>query len=242
MSNNSDNNNNNNQSDIKLSENDFAKTASLMRIVVGETACAALSAAVVAPVIAIVDQSIFSNASGREKMGACIRRQISEMFRKPLTFVRQPSLAWIFAVYGSTYIAANNCETLYVRYTQNSAEIPKFVVTSGANIGMSMLKDRAFASMFAAVGAPKRSVPSTSLALFGIRDCITIGASFTLVPYVAQAAEQQFGWTRQSSDLVAQLATPCAAQFINTPLYLLGLSLYNTPEHTSSQRFSFIGM
>jgi hypothetical protein len=60
----------------------------------------------------------------------------------------------------------------------------KFVVTSATNVGMSVAKDRAFAHMFGAVGHAVHAVPLSAMGLFAVRDCITVGASFTLVPTV----------------------------------------------------------
>jgi hypothetical protein len=89
------------------------------------------------------------------------------------------------------------------------------------------LKDRAFS----------RPVPIASMALFGARDCITVAASFTLPPLVTP-------WFREQGvpapDKVAQLVVPCAAQILNTPFYVLGLSLYNHPEHSLQQRWAYV--
>lgn len=226
----------------------FAKDTPLWKIVVGESTCALITGALVAPAIALVDQSIFSSASGRESMMACIKREL----KSPLVFLRSPACKWIFAVYSTTYIAANVGESLYQRAQvahvadtgQMSASTEtatfKFAVTSATNITMSMAKDRAFARIFGAVGHAPHAVPVASLALFGLRDCITVGASFTLVPHVAAAFHEQFGVSKSTADVTAQLLTPCAAQIFNTPLYILGLSLYNQPEHTLAQRAQFL--
>lgn len=77
------------------------------KLMLGEALCGLAAAGSVAPAIAIVDQSIFSNASGRERMLACVLRQTGIMLRQPLTFFRQPAVLWIYAVYGSTYVVAN---------------------------------------------------------------------------------------------------------------------------------------
>jgi len=95
--------------------------------------------------------------------------------------------------------------------------------------------------MFGAVGKAVKPVPLTSLGLFGVRDSITIGASFTLVPYVTSMIESSTGWSRANADFASQFFTPCFAQVFNTPLYLMGLSLYNNPERTFAERNAFIG-
>jgi len=215
-----------------------------------ETLCGIVTASSVAPAIAIVDQSIFSNASGREPMWQCIKRECSLMLRKPSVFVRQPALWWIMGVYSATYIVANVSDSLYRRYelskelAQRSAQrlsLFTFATTSATNVSASIYKDRAFAVLFASTSQTlSRAVPATSLALFGVRDAITVGASFTLVPHVARQFERSFSLSPQTSITTAQLLTPCVAQFVNTPLYLLGLSLYNSPNHTTPQRIQFM--
>lgn len=226
----------------------FASKASLARLVLGEAFCAAVTAGSVAPAIAVVDQAIFSSASGREPMMRCIQREFARMVATPLQFVRSRAFLWIYAVYGTTYVVANVGESLYYRTVAsdagyvsaaNEAATFKFAATSGANIGMSIIKDRAFAHMFGAVGHATRAVPAASLALFGARDCITVAASFTLVPGVASALREHAGLSATTADVAAQLFTPCAAQLVNTPLYLGGLSLYNSPAHTAAQRAAF---
>jgi hypothetical protein len=76
-------------------------------LLVGHAMCGLAAAASVAPAIAIVDQSIFANASGREPMLACIKRESKTLFTQPTKFIKQPALRWIMFVYGSTYVVAN---------------------------------------------------------------------------------------------------------------------------------------
>jgi hypothetical protein len=56
---------------------------------------------------------------------------------------------------------ANNVESIYTRYARKSAETPKFVTTSGMNVGMSILKDRAFVKMFSHGVQSHSRVPAT---------------------------------------------------------------------------------
>lgn len=61
---------------------------------------------------------------------------------------------------------------------------PKFVSASTTNITLSLLKDRAFAKMFAVPGNKAARFPVLSLGLFAARDAMTILASFTLPPKI----------------------------------------------------------
>lgn len=210
----------------------FARQSPLGTIIAGETVAALLTAASVAPAIAIVDQSIFSSASGRESMMRCIVRETMRLVRSPVQMLRSPSVRWICAVYGTTYTVANVGESLYMRYfahddghvsAKDETATVKFVLTSTANVTMSVAKDRAFAHMFGAVGHAVHAVPISAMSLFALRDCITVGASFTLVPTVTSWVQSQFNLSHKRADTVAQLVTPCAAQvsILSEPLGLV---------------------
>jgi hypothetical protein len=75
-------------------------------------------------------------------------------------------------------------------------------------------------------------VPLPTFALFTVRDCLTIFASFNLPPVFAPRIEKVMGEQMKSyvsAASVAQFVTPAAIQFVSTPLHLLGLDLYNRP-------------
>lgn len=75
-------------------------------------------------------------------------------------------------------------------------------------------------------------MPLPTFALFTVRDCLTIFASFNLPPLFAPHIAQHMGSEAQkwmSAASVAQFVTPAAVQIFSTPLHLLGLDLYNRP-------------
>jgi len=144
---------------------------------------------------------------------------------------------------------------------------PVFVATSAANVGTCILKDRSFTRMFAKPGELPKPIPLTTYSLFCARDCLTIWASFTIVPFVAgwiycyantgvkintntsggapgiitsargSSAEKVSGATATA---LSQLFCPMAIQTVSTPLHLLALDLYNNPTRTMSERGKFI--
>ena len=66
-------------------------------IAYGVEAAAALTATgVVAPIIAIVDKAIFSNASGKEALGPSLRNSVRAVVAHPIAFFRGPSFWWIW--------------------------------------------------------------------------------------------------------------------------------------------------
>ena len=202
-----------------------------------EAGCAIVAAGMVAPLITIIDQSIFSNASGKEPMAQCIKNNLKTLFTQPTKIFRSVQFRWIWFVYSGTYIVANSIETFC---TRNDIDwyYPKFVGSSITNVGLSLVKDKAFARMFGVV-KPK-PLPAASYALFATRDSLTIGASFNLPPKVSMMMQEHYGYSKVFSDTSAQLIIPCAAQLLSSPLHLLGMDLYNQPSNNISGRCRFI--
>ena len=94
-----------------------------------------------------------------------------------------------------------------------------------------MYKDNQFTQLFGSPGS-KRPVPLPTFALFTVRDCLTIFASFNLPPLFAPTMERYMGDELKrfvGAASVAQFVTPAAIQLVSTPLHLLGLDLYNRP-------------
>ena len=133
-----------------------------------EIVCGLVSGAAVAPLVSVVDEAIFSNASGKATVMQSLKASFSKMLREPGAFVRSPTFLWIWAVYGSTYAVSNSIERVLLDGGTPKSEVAtspiKFLGTSGTNIGMSVLKDRAFTKMFG-VTSP-RPIPPLSLVCF----------------------------------------------------------------------------
>jgi hypothetical protein len=139
------------------------------------------------------------------------------------------------SLYFGTYFTANTIDTLsstlsHTPYSSTTAGTPKFLATSTTNLALCLYKDNAFTKLF---GTPStRPVPLPTFALFTIRDCLTIFASFNLPPLLAPRFE-----SHMSEDVkkyiggasAAQFVAPAAVQVFSTPLHLLGLDLYNRP-------------
>lgn len=140
------------------------------------------------------------------------------------------------SLYFGTYFTANSIDTISsVRtstpYTATTAGTTKFVATSTSNLALCLYKDNQFTQLFGSSGA-KRPVPLPTFALFTVRDCLTIFASFNLPPLFAPRIEAYMGDEVKkyvAAASVAQFVTPAAIQFVSTPLHLLGLDLYNRP-------------
>lgn len=193
---------------------------------------AGASAAVISPVIFIVDKSIMEATSGKQdSIRSSVRNSVSSLVHRPLAFLGSVPFLILYSVYSATYCAANFVDTAATSslgdaasWKKQTAGYPKFVATTSINLSASVYKDMRYAKFFG-IGPPRRITPSSML-LFGSRDSLTVFASFNvpqlLAPYIGLN--------------VAQVVTPCAMQFLSTPLHLLGLDIYNRPDQTSSSR------
>ncbi len=101
-----------------------------------------------------------------------------------------------------------------------------------------MLKDRAFARIYAAHGKIATPFPKMSLVLFAGRDAATVAASFTLPPRVTPWVEKATGLPHDVARGLVQLVTPLSAQIFTVPLHLGALDLYNNPNNV--ERLAFI--
>jgi hypothetical protein len=210
--------------------------SSLSHTLTIDTFSAILSSALVAPAISIIDQAIFSNASGKETMGISIRNSLRKLVFSPGQFVKQPQFLWIWAVYSGTYIVANCTETV-ANHKQIDYAFPKFITSSAANISLSLAKDGYYTRKFGT--AAKGSVPMGSYLCYGVRDSSTVLAGFILPKHGTEILVN-YGLNRKTAGVASQLFTPCLMQFLSVPLHLYGMDLYNNPQHTTSDRMKFL--
>jgi hypothetical protein len=159
------------------------------------------------------------------------------LFTNPLYFLKQPSFIFIWGVYSGTYIVGNCVEAICERNEQSSF-YPKFIGGSVANVTLSVLKDKAFASMFGKGDVKVMKLPSYSF--FAMRDSMTILASFSLPNVISLKMQDRFNVGKTTADTTAQLFTPISMQILSTPLHLLGLDVYNRPNATTGERQLFV--
>ncbi|KAH7319867.1 hypothetical protein B0I35DRAFT_430034 [Stachybotrys elegans] len=198
---------------------------------------AACAGVLVAPVISIIDRSIMENASGRDTFSNSIRSSLRNLFLRPQSLLLSRPFGLILLVYGGTYLTANTFDTATSTLRNRPAHTVtsgtgKFAASSAANIFLGIYKDKVFVRIFGPPGVVPRPVPLASYALFALRDCLTIFASFNvpplLAPYINSRISEDFK-RRVSGLTMAQFAAPAAVQLLSTPVHLLGLDLYNRP-------------
>ncbi|KAG9779478.1 nucleic acid-binding protein, partial [Aureobasidium melanogenum] len=198
-----------------------------------DVASAATAAALVAPVITAIDKAIIENASGRQTLGRSLRDSLATFALRPHHFLFSKPFALIFMLYGGTYITANTLDTCASTIKGKSASTTtsgpaKFLATSSANLSLCLYKDSRFAKLFGVATSSPRHIPGPSYALFAVRDCLTVFASFNVPPLIAPLLPLSEGMQKHvSAASAAQFLAPAAVQLISTPLHLLGLDLYN---------------
>ncbi|KAI1203832.1 hypothetical protein F5X97DRAFT_3111 [Nemania serpens] len=197
---------------------------------------AACAASMIAPFISIIDRSIMENASGRSTLAESLKTSLRTLFSRPRAMLFSRPVALIFMLYGGTYLTANTLDTATstVRSkpaTYVSSGTDKFAASSAANIGLCIYKDQVYVKLFGP-GGPPRPVPPPTYALFALRDCLTIFASFNVPPLLGPVVSERLGLEmrrRVSGETIAQFAAPAAVQLFSTPIHLLGLDVYNRP-------------
>lgn len=200
-----------------------------------ESVVAVIAAALVAPFISVIDVSIFINGSGKQKLGAAIIDGFKTVITRPVHFIRQPSFYIVWGVYSGTYIVANSIQVV-CDHESIPWFYPKFLGTSLANVGLSVLKDMYLTKRF---GTGSGKLPLRSFGLYTVRDSMTIFASFNL-PSIVSGELVSMGVSRNYAETGSQLIAPCAIQALSSPLHLLGMDLYNNHDATARKRAQFI--
>jgi hypothetical protein len=177
------------------------------------------------------------NASGQASLKDSIKTSMVTLLLRPHNLIFSKPFALICMVYGGTYLTANTVDTLSATVKNRSAShitsgTTKFAASSASNVGLCLAKDRAFVQLFGS-GGPPRPVPLPSFALFTLRDCLTIFASFNLPLLLGPVISRNMGKELEKSmngQTVAQFVAPAGIQLLSTPMHLLGLDLYNRGE------------
>ncbi|EEB08669.1 hypothetical protein SJAG_03833 [Schizosaccharomyces japonicus yFS275] len=188
---------------------------------------AGAASAMITPFILTIDRSIVENTSGRSTLLRSIGHSVAQILRRPVSFICSAPYALVFSLYFGTYIAANSLDTYENIKTRNpvykveTGGFVKFSTVTATNSGLSILKD-SFFTKFWGKGTP-HALPGKCYALYGLRDALTVACSFNLPPLIAPYLPGGL--------VTAQMLTPCAVQFVSTPLHLLSLDIYNRPEN-----------
>ncbi|MCJ1479444.1 hypothetical protein MMC13_008130 [Lambiella insularis] len=207
-------------------------TAALPWRMLSDLTAAFCASTLVAPIITIIDKSIILRTSTPHPLPTILSSSLSSALHTPHTFLLSPPYLLVTALYFGTYTTANLTDTITATVASKpanhiSAGPAKFLATSTTNMSLCIYKDARFARMFGASASPtnvgaaiKKVVPKSTLALFALRDSLTVFASFNVPPLLAPVL---------GSQNAAQFLAPAGVQIFSTPVHLLGLDLYNRP-------------
>lgn len=174
------------------------------------------------------------NASGKASLKSSLLNSFKTFLLRPHNIVFSKPFGLICMVYGGTYVTANTLDTFTSTAKNQSATLvtsgtAKFAASSTANVGLGLIKDATFTKIFGS-GGPPRPVPLPSYALFTLRDCLTIFASFNIPPLLGPVISRSMNKELEKSmsgQSIAQFLAPASLQFVSTPIHLLGLDFYN---------------
>jgi len=207
-------------------------------VAVGLDACAATAAAaLVSPFIAVIDIAVVENASGLRKLGDGMKHHGRKVLQSPSKFFKSREFQAVWALYAATYAAANWVDT-YCRNKHADPHLAKFVSTTLVNMKMGISKDHAYTQMFSVV-AP-HPFPLKCYALFTLRDCITMGASFSWTQDASEWLQNVLHMDVTKADLTSQLGCPSISQLLTTPMHLLAVDIYNRPKVSTNGRLLFV--
>lgn len=108
----------------------------------------------------------------------------------------------------------------------NPSQTPKAGAGAAGTTAGGAGAAKAGASVMAARSV-SRSIPLATYSAFLFRDGLTIFGSFNLAPMVSASIPDFVASNELLKILVAHMGVPAAIQWINTPIHLFGLDLYN---------------
>jgi len=218
-------------------------TTSLRDELVGDLLSAVVTTLGVAPFMSVIDKAIVQNANKSHTISSSVRGSLLTICRDPIGFVKSPMFLMMWGVYASTYATANCIRTICERKEDFSKKEKTLVFagTTAVNSSTSLVKDKMYATMFAAASAtPRPSIPMLSYGCWMARDCMVIGSSFVAPRYVTSGLSDSLGIGEGAAANVAQFFCPVVTQLFAGPVQLLGLDLFNRPKESIVSRANFV--
>jgi hypothetical protein len=209
------------------------KQINLIRRLLCDSIAGLGAALTVTPIMKTVDISVTLGQSGKSTMFQGVQECVKTLIFTPHKFIFSKSFAWIFTVYGSTYIANNTIDSICKIYHINDL-VPKLIGVTSVNMITSILKDAAFAKYYGT--KPPGRVPLSSYIIWFIRDILSIAAAFIFPERLSRYMQTHKGYNKNSADKISQFACPVGLQTIFTPIHLLGLDFYNENVSKASER------
>lgn len=139
----------------------------------------------------------------------------------------------VFLVFSGTYLTANWAETLGKHYTKTmgrksaavEAGMPKFIISTIANSGLSIYRDICITRKYSA--GPPTKVPMIAYGFFLGRDLASMATAFNCPEYVSASLQGSTNWSVNQCDIVSQFTVPVLGQLFISPFHLAGVQAVN---------------
>ena len=207
-----------------------------------DTISGSLAAITISPIVNIIDASVTSSQSGKQKIIPCLKNYTSFMIKNPYKYITQPIFFWSFSVYALTY-SINNCVESYCDIKKINNFLPKFIIVSSFNLTISLFKDAAFAKFFG-VKLPT-NVPLRSYLCWVMRDVIAMTNAFIIPERIVKLIQNNYGKNNKEINFNVesrvQMCVPLLNIIMTTPVNLLGLDIYNNHSSKVKDRIIRVG-
>jgi hypothetical protein len=173
-----------------------------------------------------VDVAVSKAASGQMSVPEALSAGAVEWLTRPLAMLATPAYQLCLFVYVCTYAGANLADALCTLYLKISPVVPKLLSALVCNMASCMYKDARLAQIFGKDADP-RPFPVSGYLLFLLRDILANAGGFTFPPMLEPVLASKLG---DKAKTYAQLLVPAAINLVSSPIHLLALSLYNSPD------------
>lgn len=193
-----------------------------------EVGGAVLSSLIISPLMTCIDVSIIQSQLNKISFWDSFKKTNIQFYNGQLPFLRPCGIMNL--VYSSTFLTANMTEYVY-RKKNTHEEVLKtqiLINTSLVNMLAISYKDAQYARLFQ--NKAYANIPFSSLALFGVRDILTIGSSFVMKRDVNRFLKEEFNLRPNFADFVSSFVLPISAQIFSTPLHILAIDFIHNQD------------
>ena len=213
-----------------------ASSAGLLQRLSFDGLAGAGTALAVAPLTACFDEAITRSASG-ENLWLALADRLRDIITRPTEFFGSAAFQWMWIVYACTYVTANGLKSLETIKGIRLGFLATIMVTV-VNMTCGIAKDSAYAKMFGAgasaggggVNNTEKQIktPISAFLVWFLRDLLAFTFILSLPTVVSAHPNIDEG--------LAKFLTPILAQYLTTPLHLLGFNIVNMPDDSMLKR------
>ena len=194
-----------------------------------DSASACITAAVVAPFTAAIDEAIIRSTAG-DNLLVALRVKLAALVADPSTFLGSTSFRWMWLLYATTYGVSNMLKSLEESFDLDFGFASTVVVT-GVSMVVTLLKEAAFVRAYGAKANKDGRVhmPFASYAMWFVRDLIAFTFILNFPPMLHQHLQP-----------AAKIAAPIIASYFTTPAHLLAIAFSTVPHATFREQVASV--